>query len=194
MGPVFKSGGAPARNMQTLSSNILEEALPSHTTSGLSTASTRSRSNWQPSSHISGTYQIEDTHTQSGLSVYVASDGGIGAMTDHIDEEGGHEHEPFLVWPPPLTPTGFPVWILLLPMVIVKIVLHLTIPDCTSLRWQGCLKLALCICVVNSILWIGVFVFLMTEWASKAGDLLNVSRAAVGLTFLALGTSLPDCM
>merc|ERR1719210_917836 len=48
--------------------------------------------------------------------------------------------------------------------------------------------------MVMSILWVGLLVFFMIEWAMKAGSLIGISSAVMGLTFCAAGTSIPDCM
>merc|ERR1740116_780060 len=34
----------------------------------------------------------------------------------------------------------------------------------------------------------------MIQWATKAGELVGITPAVMGLTFCAAGTSVPDCM
>eukprot|EP00939_MAST-03C_sp_MAST-3C-sp1_P005303 g5303.t1 len=66
---------------------------------------------------------------------------------------------------------------------------HWTIPDCrlkTRKDWYF-------VTFAISILWLGLLVFLMLEWAKKAGCLAGISGATMGLTFCAAGTSAPDC-
>ena len=50
----------------------------------------------------------------------------------------------------------------------------------STLRWFGSF--------VCSLLWLFLLVFLMIEWASKVGCLINISETVMGLTVTAIGT------
>jgi len=45
-----------------------------------------------------------------------------------------------------------------------------------------------------SIIWIGVFAYLMVTWAIAIGDTLKIPNYIMGMTFLAAGTSIPDLL
>lgn len=47
---------------------------------------------------------------------------------------------------------------------------------------------------VLSIVWIGVFSYLMVWWATLAGVVFGMPPEVMGLTFLAAGTSVPDLL
>jgi len=78
------------------------------------------------------------------------------------------------------------MWYVQLP---IRWIFMWTIPDCRlehRKEWYpGTFACALA--------WLGVLVFLMLEWAKKAGCLAGISSATMGLTFCAAGTSAPDC-
>jgi Ca2+/Na+ antiporter len=71
----------------------------------------------------------------------------------------------------------------------VLAVLAWTVPDCRTPRRRDWFALTL----AGSVAWLAVFIFLMISWAQKAGCLLGISDAVMGLTFCAAGTSAPDC-
>lgn len=45
-----------------------------------------------------------------------------------------------------------------------------------------------------SLAWLGVFSTFMVKWTEKIGCILGISDAIMGVTFLAIGTSMPDCL
>ena len=47
---------------------------------------------------------------------------------------------------------------------------------------------------ILAITWVGIFSWLMVEWASLAGCVAGIPPAVMGLTFLAAGTSVPDLL
>merc|ERR1719203_761708 len=54
--------------------------------------------------------------------------------------------------------------------------------------------MALGLNLASSTVWLGALVLFMIQWATKAGELLGIAPAIMGLTFCAAGTSVPDCM
>lgn len=65
-----------------------------------------------------------------------------------------------------------------------------SIPNCSRAKWRNWYPLTL----FNSVAWLALLIFLMIAWAQKAGCLLGISDAVMGLTFCAAGTSAPDCL
>ncbi|XP_048118131.1 sodium/potassium/calcium exchanger 1-like isoform X1 [Alosa alosa] len=45
---------------------------------------------------------------------------------------------------------------------------------------------------LGSIMWIGIFSYLMVWWAHQVGETIGISEEIMGLTILAAGTSIPD--
>lgn len=78
-------------------------------------------------------------------------------------------------------------YIILLPIVAT---LTFTIPDVSR---PGCGKWCY-FSFVTSIVWIGVYSFLMVEWTEIIGNTLGIPSVVMGLTFLAAGTSVPDLL
>jgi len=78
-------------------------------------------------------------------------------------------------------------YILLAPLVLS---LWLTVPD---VRAEGNKK-KFAIAFIGSICWIGVYSFLMVEWATMLGKEMGIPDTVMGLTFLAAGTSIPDLL
>jgi len=68
--------------------------------------------------------------------------------------------------------------------------LHLTVPD---VRAEG-KKNLFAVAFFGSIVWIGVYSFLMVEWATMIGKEAGIPDTVMGLTFLAAGTSIPDLL
>jgi len=65
-----------------------------------------------------------------------------------------------------------------------------TIPPCEKPGWSNWCYLSF----VVSILWIGVYSYLMVWWATVVGAVFGIPDTVMGLTFLAAGTSVPDLL
>jgi len=96
--------------------------------------------------------------------------------------------------PPPTDPKGLLTWVVSIPLLLVELLVVLSVPDINAARWKRCLGCALAINLLMSALWLGTLVLFMIQWATKAGELLGISAAVMGLTFCAAGTSVPDLM
>ncbi|XP_012721611.2 sodium/potassium/calcium exchanger 3 [Fundulus heteroclitus] len=103
------------------------------------------------------------------------------------DQEEGEENFPFK---PFIVPSGWCVrlqWLLSWPL---SFLLHCTIPDCNQPRWERWyLFTFLC-----STLWIAIFSYLMVWMVTIISYTLGIPDVIMGITFLAAGTSVPDCM
>uniref|UniRef100_A0A8C9VI31 Solute carrier family 24 member 3 n=1 Tax=Scleropages formosus TaxID=113540 RepID=A0A8C9VI31_SCLFO len=78
-------------------------------------------------------------------------------------------------------------WLLSWPLCLL---LFLTVPNCTSPRWQRCFVLTF----LTSTLWIAAFSYVMVWMVTIIGFTLGIPDVIMGITFLAAGTSVPDCM
>nr|XP_020448701.1 sodium/potassium/calcium exchanger 3-like isoform X2 [Monopterus albus]XP_020448711.1 sodium/potassium/calcium exchanger 3-like isoform X2 [Monopterus albus] len=97
------------------------------------------------------------------------------------------ENAPFK---PFVLPDGWGVclkWLLSWP---VSILLHCTVPDCNQPQWERWYLLTF----LSSTLWIALFSYLMVWMVTIISYTLGIPDVIMGITFLAAGTSVPDCM
>ncbi|KAF4788650.1 Sodium/potassium/calcium exchanger 4 [Turdus rufiventris] len=78
-------------------------------------------------------------------------------------------------------------WLLTWPLIFL---LFTTIPNCTKPRWEKCFMLTF----IFSTLWIALFSYFMVWMVTVIGYTLGIPDVIMGITFLAAGTSVPDCM
>ncbi|XP_051874236.1 sodium/potassium/calcium exchanger 4-like [Pristis pectinata] len=72
----------------------------------------------------------------------------------------------------------------------VLIMLFFTVPNCAKPRWERFFMITF----IMSTLWIAVFSYLMVWMVTVIGFTLGIPDIIMGITFLAAGTSVPDCM
>ncbi|XP_019739833.1 sodium/potassium/calcium exchanger 3 isoform X2 [Hippocampus comes] len=102
-------------------------------------------------------------------------------------EAEGDENAPFK---PFIMPNGRCVrvkWLLSWP---VSLLLHCTVPDCNLPQWERWYLLTF----LTSTLWIALFSYLMVWMVTIISYTLGIPDVIMGITFLAAGTSVPDCM
>ncbi|XP_052011012.1 sodium/potassium/calcium exchanger 3-like isoform X2 [Xyrauchen texanus] len=103
------------------------------------------------------------------------------------DEEEGDEEQPFR----PLTvPEGHweqVKWLFSWPL---GCLLYYSVPNCVLPRWERWFMVTF----VASILWIAIFSYLMVWMVTIISFTLDIPDVVMGITFLAAGTSVPDCM
>ncbi|KAL0973855.1 hypothetical protein UPYG_G00212090 [Umbra pygmaea] len=75
---------------------------------------------------------------------------------------------------------SWPLWLLL----------YCTVPNCVLPRWSRWYLLTF----LTSTLWIAVFSYLMVWMVTIISFTLGIPEVVMGITFLAAGTSVPDCM
>ncbi|XP_006133722.2 sodium/potassium/calcium exchanger 4 isoform X1 [Pelodiscus sinensis] len=78
-------------------------------------------------------------------------------------------------------------WILTWPLLFL---LFCTIPNCSKPRWENFFMLTF----ILSTLWIALFSYFMVWMVTVIGYTLGIPDVIMGITFLAAGTSVPDCM
>ncbi|KAK3596839.1 hypothetical protein CHS0354_015698 [Potamilus streckersoni] len=79
-------------------------------------------------------------------------------------------------------------WVAMIP---VKALLYFTTPDC---RRPGIWRKLYMLTFVMSVFWIAAFSYVMVWMVVIAGDALGIPDTVMGLTLLAAGTSVPDCL
>lgn len=72
----------------------------------------------------------------------------------------------------------------------VSFLLYFTVPNCNKSRWERWYLLTF----LSSTLWIALFSYLMVWMVTIISFTLGIPEVLMGITFLAAGTSVPDCM
>ncbi|RMB98806.1 hypothetical protein DUI87_25025 [Hirundo rustica rustica] len=78
-------------------------------------------------------------------------------------------------------------WLFTWPLIFL---LFTTIPNCSKPRWENWFMLTF----ILSTLWIALFSYFMVWMVTVIGYTLGIPDVIMGITFLAAGTSVPDCM
>lgn len=78
-------------------------------------------------------------------------------------------------------------WVITWPL---GVLLYCTVPNCVLPRWHRWFMVTF----VASTLWIAVFSYLMVWMVTIISSTLDIPDYIMGITFLAAGTSVPDCM
>lgn len=141
---------------------------------------------------VEGDKQLPEGERERGKETVGEAD-AIAQPKDEEDEEeeehveGDDENAPFK---PFVVPDGWCMrvkWLLSWP---VSVLLHFTIPDCNQPRWEHWYLLTF----LSSTLWIALFSYLMVWMVTIISYTLGIPEVLMGITFLAAGTSVPDCM
>lgn len=78
-------------------------------------------------------------------------------------------------------------WLISWPLLLL---LYLTVPNCAKPRWEKFFMLSFLL----STVWIAVFSYFMVWMVTIIGYTLGIPDVIMGITFLAAGTSVPDCI
>jgi len=108
-------------------------------------------------------------------------------VEEEEEEEEDDDDEPFNPMEIPEGWIGRFFWLVGLPL---SIAMFLTIPDCRRERFQKCWGATFAMCIV----WIGILATFMCWMVELFGITYNVRPAVMGVTLLAAGTSIPDCL
>ncbi|KAM7395181.1 hypothetical protein PAMA_006779 [Pampus argenteus] len=78
-------------------------------------------------------------------------------------------------------------WLMSWPLLLL---LFVTVPNCAKPRWERYFMLSF----ILSTVWIAVFSYFMVWMVTIIGYTLGIPDVIMGITFLAAGTSVPDCI
>uniref|UniRef100_A0A480YZG4 Sodium/potassium/calcium exchanger 3 n=1 Tax=Sus scrofa TaxID=9823 RepID=A0A480YZG4_PIG len=108
---------------------------------------------------------------------------------DENDEEEDEEDEegPYTPFDPPSGKLETVKWAFTWPL---SFVLYFTVPNCNKPRWEKWFMVTF----ASSTLWIAAFSYMMVWMVTIIGYTLGIPDVIMGITFLAAGTSVPDCM
>nr|XP_019954366.1 PREDICTED: sodium/potassium/calcium exchanger 3-like [Paralichthys olivaceus] len=138
-----------------------------------------------------GDRQTLEGEREMGKEVAVGTSGGALSKEEEEEEEEQEEREeedsPFK---PFNVPDGWCMrvkWLLSWPL---SVLLYFTIPDCSLPQWERWYLLTF----LSSTLWIALFSYLMVWMVTIISHTFGIPEVIMGITFLAAGTSVPDCM
>ncbi|XP_060612544.2 sodium/potassium/calcium exchanger 4 isoform X2 [Anolis sagrei] len=103
------------------------------------------------------------------------------------NQEGETEHVNLSPFSPPEGKMDKLKWILTWPLIFL---LFFTVPNCSKPRWENFFMLTFLL----STVWIAMFSYVMVWLVTVIGYTLGIPDVIMGITFLAAGTSVPDCM
>jgi Ca2+/Na+ antiporter len=109
--------------------------------------------------------------------------------TGESDDEDEDEEEE-TIWERFAAPDGPGDWPLYLASLPFILAFTLTIPDCAKKKY----KRWFVVTFINSIAWIGIICYGMVHFASLAGCIIGIDPPVMGITLLAIGTSVPDAL
>uniref|UniRef100_A0A8C6SWD7 Sodium/calcium exchanger membrane region domain-containing protein n=1 Tax=Neogobius melanostomus TaxID=47308 RepID=A0A8C6SWD7_9GOBI len=120
--------------------------------------------------------------SQSGDTESGGKQGTEGGQTQEEDEDGS-----FSPWHIPGGCCARVKWVITWPL---GLLLYCTVPNCVHPRWHRWFMATF----VGSTMWIAVFSYLMVWMVTIISSTLDIPDYIMGITFLAAGTSVPDCM
>ncbi|MBZ3890575.1 Sodium/potassium/calcium exchanger 3 [Sciurus carolinensis] len=103
------------------------------------------------------------------------------------EEEEEEEEGPYTPFDPPSGKLETVKWAFTWPL---SFVLYFTVPNCNKPRWEKWFMVTF----ASSTLWIAAFSYMMVWMVTIIGYTLGIPDVIMGITFLAAGTSVPDCM
>ncbi|XP_076874127.1 sodium/potassium/calcium exchanger 4 [Brachyhypopomus gauderio] len=125
----------------------------------------------------------------NGVEVVVV-DGKTDIENGNVPEDKPSEEEDAELNSPFILPRGCmnrTKWLISWPLLLL---LFCTIPNCAKPRWEKFFMLSF----ILSTVWIAVFSYFMVWMVTIIGYTLGIPDVIMGITFLAAGTSVPDCI
>ncbi|XP_058034316.1 sodium/potassium/calcium exchanger 3 isoform X1 [Ahaetulla prasina] len=128
-----------------------------------------------------------------------AAEGGNETENENDDNENnendeGEEEEdddddqgPYTPFDPPSGIIEIIKWLFTWPL---SLLLYFTVPNCSKPYWEKWFLVTF----ASSTLWIAAFSYIMVWMVTVIGFTLGIPDVIMGITFLAAGTSVPDCM
>ncbi|KAM6939991.1 sodium/potassium/calcium exchanger 3 [Xenentodon cancila] len=113
---------------------------------------------------------------------------------DNENNENGEEGEGEEDRAGPLVPFKVPTggckklrWLVMWPL---SLLLFFTVPNCSQRRWERWFMVSF----ITATMWIAGLSYIMVWMVTVIGFTLGIPDVIMGITFLAAGTSVPDCM
>ncbi|XP_072302361.1 sodium/potassium/calcium exchanger 4 isoform X2 [Eucyclogobius newberryi] len=128
--------------------------------------------------------------TANGVETQVVDGGKVDLENGTVPEDKKPESEQSDTISPFHVPRGCGSkikWLISWPLLLL---LFLTVPNCAKPRWENFFMVSFFL----STVWIAVFSYVMVWMVTIIGYTLGIPDVIMGITFLAAGTSVPDCI
>eukprot|EP00062_Callorhinchus_milii_P013195 gi/632961013/ref/XP_007896520.1/ PREDICTED: sodium/potassium/calcium exchanger 3 isoform X2 [Callorhinchus milii] len=129
----------------------------------------------------------DDDRTETGNETENENEDNDNNENDEEEEEEEVNNELYVPFHLPKGILHIGKWAVAWPLCIL---LYFTIPNCSKPRWEKWFMVTF----ISSTLWIAVFSYMMVWMVTVIGYTLGIPDVIMGITFLAAGTSIPDCM
>ncbi|XP_053526933.1 sodium/potassium/calcium exchanger 3 [Artibeus jamaicensis] len=141
-----------------------------------------------PDRGINGT-QRDDIVAEAGNETENENEDNENNENDEEEDEDEEEEDegPYTPFDPPSGKLETVKWAFTWPL---SFVLYFTVPNCNKPRWEKWFMVTF----ASSTLWIAAFSYMMVWMVTIIGYTLGIPDVIMGITFLAAGTSVPDCM
>ncbi|ELV13000.1 Sodium/potassium/calcium exchanger 3 [Tupaia chinensis] len=140
-----------------------------------------------PDRGVNGTRR-DDVVAEAGNETENENEDNENNDNDEEEEEDEDDDEgPYTPFDPPSGKLETMKWAFTWPL---SFVLYFTVPNCNKPRWEKWFMATF----ASSTLWIAAFSYMMVWMVTIIGYTLGIPDVIMGITFLAAGTSVPDCM
>ncbi|XP_036179146.1 sodium/potassium/calcium exchanger 3 isoform X4 [Myotis myotis] len=140
-----------------------------------------------PDRGVNGTRR-DDVVAEAGNETENENEDNENNENDEEEEEDEEDDEgPYTPFDPPSGKLETVKWVFTWPL---SFVLYFTVPNCNKPRWEKWFMVTF----ASSTLWIAAFSYIMVWMVTIIGYTLGIPDVIMGITFLAAGTSVPDCM
>ncbi|XP_043916090.1 sodium/potassium/calcium exchanger 3 [Protopterus annectens] len=135
---------------------------------------------------INGTRRDED-RAETGNETEAENEDNENNENDEEEEEEDDNEGPFVPFELPADKWDKAKWAVAWPLCFI---MFFTIPNCAKPRWEKWFMVTF----ISSTIWIAAFSYVMVWMVTVIGFTLGIPDVIMGITFLAAGTSVPDCM
>ncbi|XP_008585463.1 PREDICTED: sodium/potassium/calcium exchanger 3 [Galeopterus variegatus] len=139
-----------------------------------------------PDRGVSGTRR-DDVVAEAGNETENENEDNENENDEEEEEDEEDEEGPYTPFDPPSGKLEIVKWVFTWPL---SLVLYFTVPNCNKPRWEKWFMVTF----ASSTLWIAAFSYMMVWMVTIIGYTLGIPDVIMGITFLAAGTSVPDCM
>ncbi|MBN3304796.1 NCKX3 protein, partial [Amia calva] len=129
----------------------------------------------------------EDDGMETGNETENENEDNENNENDEEEEDDDENEGPLVPFNPPAGVCNKIKWLLAWPLCLL---LYFTIPNCGLPRWEKWFMVTF----ITSTMWIACFSYVMVWMVTVIGFTLGIPDVIMGITFLAAGTSVPDCM
>ncbi|XP_053314792.1 sodium/potassium/calcium exchanger 3 [Spea bombifrons] len=134
-----------------------------------------------------GTRRDEDVPEAGNETENENEDNENNENDEEEEEEDDDNDGPFTPFEIPAGNANRLKWVLTWPLCFL---MYFTVPNCSKPRWEKWFMVTF----VASSIWIAAFSYVMVWMVTIIGFTLGIPDVIMGITFLAAGTSVPDCM